>query len=62
MNGYGKNVDSLDLRLRVSIKGKKNFLTASPQPFAIPSSKRLQNRDVTSKYCKLNSEYFTLRI
>lgn len=37
------------------------FAAASPQPFVTASSKRLQNRDATSKYCKLNSECFMQR-
>lgn len=37
------------------------FVTESPQPFVIASSKRLQKRDATSKYCKLKSKYFMQR-
>ena len=37
------------------------FVAESATSIEIPSSKRLQNRDATSKYCKLNSECFIQR-
>ena len=62
VSGYGRNVDSLDLRLRVRMGIRNGVCSSIPTTIRNSVFKNVfKNRDATSKYCKLNSKCFTPR-